>query len=65
MTHLLEKKFFSPETNNINSMKLPPFLQVKVSVVNFAGGSFCWNYATGTFYSNDADANIRCNYAFF
>ena len=27
---------------------LSPFLQVKVSVVNSAGGSFCWNYATDT-----------------
>ena len=42
---------------------LAPFLQVKVSVVNFAGGSFCWNYATDTFYSNYAGANVCCNYA--
>ena len=42
-----------------------PFLQVKVPVVNYAGGSFCWNYATDTFYSNYAGANICCNYAGF
>ena len=36
-----------------------PFLQVKVSVVNSVGGSFCWNYATDTFYSNYAGANVR------
>ena len=46
-------------------MKLPRFLQVKASVVNFASGSFCWNYATDSFYSNDTDANIPCNYACF
>ena len=37
---------------------------MKVSVVNYAGGSFCWNYATDT-YNNYADANICCNYAGF
>ena len=25
---------------------------MKVSIANSAGVSFCWNYATGTFYSN-------------
>ena len=47
-------------------------LQVKVSVVNSAGGSFCWNYATDTFYSNYAVKTpvvilwvlrFYCNYA--
>ena len=33
-------------------IRLAPFLQVKVSVVNSAGSSFCWNYATDTFYGN-------------
>ena len=42
-----------------------PFLQVKVSIVNSAGGSFCWNYATDTFYSNYAGTNVCCNYAGF
>ena len=35
---------------------LTPFLQVKVSVVDSAGGSFCWNYST---YAVD---NVCCNY---
>ena len=35
-----------------------PFLQVKVSVVNSAGGNFCWNYGTDTFYDNYADDNV-------
>ena len=30
--------------------RLAPFLQKKVSVVNSAGGTFHWNYATATFY---------------
>ena len=50
---------------NRNDLWLSPFLQVKVSVVSSAGGSFCWNYATDTFYSNYAGANICCNYAGF
>ena len=50
---------------NWNDLWLSSFLQVKVSVVNSAGGSFCWNYATDTFYSNYAGANICCNYASF
>ena len=37
---------------NWKNIWLGPFLQVKVSVVNSACGSFCWNYATGTCYSN-------------
>ena len=36
---------------------------MKVSLVNSAGASFCWNYATNTFYSNYAGANVCCNYA--
>ena len=43
---------------NQKDLWLAPFLQVKVSVVNSAGGSFCWNYATDTFYSKYAGANI-------
>ena len=50
---------------NQKDLWLAPFLQVKVSVVNSAGGSFCWNYATDTFYSNYAGANVCCNYAGF
>ena len=50
---------------NRDDLWLSPFLQVKVSVVSSAGGSFCWNYATDTFYSNYAGANICCNYAGF
>ena len=42
-----------------------PFLQGKVSVVNSAGGSFCWNLATDTFYSSCEGANVCCNYADF
>ena len=30
---------------------------MKVSVVNSAGGSFCWNYVTDTFYGNYAREN--------
>ena len=41
------------------------FLQVKVSVVNSAGGSFCWNYETDTLYSNYAGDNVCCIYANF
>ena len=36
-------------------------LQVKVSADNSAGTSFRWNYATDTFYSNYAGANVYCN----
>ena len=31
---------------------------MKVSVVNSAGGSFCWNYGTDTFYGNYAGGNF-------
>ena len=34
-------------------------------MVNSAGGSLCWNYATDTFYSNYAGTNACCNYAGF
>ena len=37
---------------------------MKVSVVNSAGGSFCWNYATDTFYGNYA-GDACCIYADF
>ena len=47
------------------NLRLAPFLQVKVSVVNSAGGSFCWNYATDTFYGNYTGDNICCIYAGF
>ena len=40
------------------NFRLAPFLQVKVSVVNSAGESFCWNYATDTFYGNYAGDNV-------
>ena len=38
---------------------------MKVSILNSAGGSFCWNYATDTFYTNDTGANVCCNYIGF
>ena len=31
---------------------------MKVSIFSSAVGSFCWNYATDTFYSNYAGANF-------
>ena len=43
---------------NQKDLWLAPFLQVEVSVVNSAGSSFCWNYATDTCYSNYTGANI-------
>ena len=46
---------------NKKNLWLAPFLHVKVSVVNSAGGSFCWNYATDTFYNNYTGANACCN----
>ena len=55
-------KFFK---YNQKDLWLVPFLQVKVSVVNSAGASFHWDYATDTFYGNYADANVCCNYAGF
>ena len=36
---------------------------MKVSAVNTAGGSFCWNYATDIFYGNYAGDNVCCIYA--
>ena len=47
------------------NLRLAPFLQVKVSVVNSAGGSFCWNYAIDTFYGRYAGDNVHCIYAGF
>ena len=38
---------------------------MKVSVVNSAGCSFCWNYATDTFYGNYAGDKTSCIYAGF
>ena len=35
---------------------------MKASVVNSAGDSFCWNYATDTFYGSD---NVCCIFAVF
>ena len=31
---------------------------MKICLVNFAGGSFCWNYAIDTFYGNYAGDNV-------
>ena len=44
---------------NLKDLWLAPSLQVKVSVVNSAGGSFCWNYAT----DNLCSGNVCCSYA--
>ena len=38
---------------------------MKVSVVNSAGDSFRWNYATDTFYGNYANDNACCIFAGF
>ena len=38
---------------------------MNISVVNFAGDSFCWNYATDTCYSNYAGDNVCSNYIAF
>ena len=38
---------------------------MKVSVVNSAGSSFCWNYVTDTLCGNYAGDNICCIYAGF
>ena len=46
------------------NLRLAPFLQVKVSIVNSAGAIFCWNYATDTFYGN-CGGDIFCIYAGF
>ena len=43
---------------NLKNLELALFLQVKVFVLNSAGGSFCWNYATDNFYSNYAGDNV-------
>ena len=37
---------------------------MKVTVVNSAGDSFCWNYATDTLYGNYA-SNVSCIFAGF
>ena len=53
---------------NQKNLWLAPFLQVKVSAVSPAGDSFCWKYATDTFYSiasNYIGATICCNCACF
>ena len=44
---------------------LSPFLQLKVSALNYVGGSFCWNYATHAFYSNYVGDNVWYDYAGF
>ena len=51
-------------THSLNFL-IVTFLQVKVSVVNSVGGSFCWNYATDTFYGNYASDNVCCIFAGF
>ena len=38
---------------------------MKVSVVNSAGDSSCWNYATDTLYGNYASDNVCCIFAGF
>ena len=38
---------------------------MKVSVVNSAGDSFCWDYATHTFYGNYASDKVCCIFAGF
>ena len=38
---------------------------MKVSVVNSAGDSLCWNYATDTFYDNYASDSDCCIFAGF
>ena len=50
---------------NKKNLRLAPLLLVKVSVVNSAGGSFCWNYATDAFYGNYAGDKVCCIYAGF
>ena len=48
------------------TLRLTPFLLVKVSVVIFAGGSLCCNYATDLcIYSNYTNDNICCIFAGF
>ena len=50
---------------NQKNLRLAPFMQVKVFIVNSAGGSFCWNSGTDTFYGNYAGDNVCCIYAGF
>ena len=38
---------------------------MKVSVVNSAGGTFCLNHATNTFYGNYASGNVCCIFVGF
>ena len=38
---------------------------MKLSVVNAAGDSFCWNYDTDTLYGNYANGNTCCIFAGF
>ena len=40
-------------------------MQVRLSAAISAGNSFCWTYATDTFYSNYAGDNICYTYACF
>ena len=51
-------------THSLNffiSIRLAPFLLVKVSAVISAGGSFCCNYVTDLFiYGNYASDNVCC-----
>ena len=61
LTHLLNV-FIA----NKRISRLPLFLLVKVSVVIYAGGSFCCNYATGLcIYGNYASDNVCCILAGF
>ena len=48
------------------NLRLVPFLQVKVSVVIFAGDSFCCSYATDlSIYVNYGSENVCCILAGF
>ena len=38
---------------------------MKVSVVNSAGDSFCWDHATDPFYGNYASDNVCCIFSGF
>ena len=38
---------------------------MEVSLVNSAGGRFCWNYANDIFYDTYADDNVCSIYAVF
>ena len=35
---------------------------MKASVVNSVGCSFCWNFATDTFYRNYESDNVSCKF---